>query len=306
MPEPTHFLQVTDHDAAFLSRVLDAGTALRDGGYEPLLGRRTLAMVFEKPSLRTRVSFEVAMTRLGGHAVNLQPAEIALGEREPAGDVARVLSGMADAVMARVFDHATLEQLAAASTVPVVNGLSDRRHPCQALADAMTLRDEFGPDLRGRRVAFVGDANNVMRSLAAICGRLGVAFTACCPDGYGLGDADLARLRRDVPELDFSAEPDPDRAVAGADAVYTDTWTSMGQEAEQVERRRAFAGYTVTPELMGRAASHAILMHCLPAHRGEEVAAEVIDDPRRSRVFPQAHNRLHAQAGLLCVLLGAA
>ena len=295
----THFLTLLDHDSAWLGRVLDRAADLRDelrreGANRPILARMSLAMVFEKASLRTRVSFEAAMTQLGGHAINLQPAEIGLGTREPAGDAARVLGGMCEGIMARVYDHVTLEQLALASPVPVINGLSDRFHPCQSLADILTLRDAFGRDLDGRRMAYVGDANNVMRSLAVACERVGVSFIACCPQGYGPGEGDGVEV-----------EHDPRRAVEGADAVYTDTWTSMGREAERAARIEAFAGYTVTGELLALAKPQAVVLHCLPAYRGLEIAADVLEGPQ-SRVWEQAHNRLHAQKGLLAMLLGAA
>ena len=302
-----HFLQITDHPKEFLADVLSHAVRLReelrrDGVNRPVLARRTLAMIFEKPSLRTRVSFETGMTQLGGHAINLQPAEVGLNTREPAKDVARVLSGMADAIMARVFDHATLDDLAAASAVPVVNGLSDLAHPCQAMADLLTIRDEFGEDVAGRRVVYVGDANNVLRSLAAVCGRFGLPVVACCPDGYALADADLSRLKEQVPTLDYTATSDPRGAVSAADVVYTDTWTSMGQEAEKAARMRAFAGYQLDAALLNHAPPHAIVLHCLPAYRGLEISDDVIEGGR-SRVWAQAHNRLHAQKGVLATLL---
>jgi ornithine carbamoyltransferase len=303
----SHFLQISDHDAAFYEEVLAQGVRLRQewttsGRNKPILAGKVLAMIFEKPSLRTRVSFESGMAQLGGHAINLQPAEVGLGSREPARDVARVLGGMCDAVMARVFHHSTVEELAAHSRVPVINGLSDLAHPCQALADIMTIRDEFG-SARGRRVVYVGDANNVMRSLAAICGVFGLPFVACCPEGYGPGAADIDRLRRQVAGLDFTAIPAPREAVAGADVIYTDTWTSMGQESEKAQRTAAFKGYEVNEELLTAAPGHAIVLHCLPAYRGLEIS-EVVIEGRQSRVFQQAHNRLHAQKGLLVRLIG--
>lgn len=303
-----HFLQVTDHDSAFLSSILDEAARLRSelkstGRNRSILEGRSLAMVFEKPSLRTRVSFEAGMNQLGGSAINLQPAEIGLGSREPARDAARVLGGMCDAIMARVFAHETVEELARYSPVPVINGLSDLAHPCQALADALTVRDEFG-EPAGRRVTYVGDANNVMRSLAAICGKFAMPFVACCPPGYGPSDEDAARLKRQVPQLDFTAEPDPRAAVSGADVIYTDTWTSMGQESQKQKRIADFRGYTVDARLLAAAPAQAIVLHCLPAYRGLEISEEVLEGPR-SRIFPQAHNRLHAQKGLLVRLLGS-
>ena len=302
-----HFLQLTDHDAAFALRVLDRAEALRkelreQGKNTPVLERKTLAMVFEHPSLRTRVSFETAMTQLGGHAINLQNDEIGLNTREPAGDVGQVIGGMVDAIAARLRKQETLVDLAAGCPVPVVNALTDLAHPCQALADLLTLRDVFGPDLEGRRVCYVGDSNNVLRSLIAGCGMAGVSVVASSPDGYQLSDEDAARLRQQVPGLDLTVEKDPAKAVDGCDAIYTDVWASMGQEAEKAERLKAFEGYAVSMDLLGQAKDEAIVMHCLPAHRGEEIEAEVMDSPR-SQIFPQAHNRLHAQKGLLATLL---
>jgi ornithine carbamoyltransferase len=301
-----HFLQISHHEAAFLRSVLREAVTLRNqlrtaGRNDPVLLGRTLAMIFEKPSLRTRVSFEAGMNQLGGSAINLQPAEIGLGIREPAKDAARVIGGMCDGIMARVFAHQTAEDLARHSPVPVINGLSDLAHPCQALADLLTIQDEFG-EVAGRRVVYVGDANNVMRSLAAICGKFEMPFIASCPSGYGPADEDVARLRRQIPQMEFDLNPDPRAAVARADVIYTDTWTSMGQEAEKARRIADFAGYTVDDRLLASAPKHAIVLHCLPAYRGLEISDEVLEGPR-SRVFPQAHNRLHAQKGLLSVLL---
>ncbi len=308
---PTHLLQLSDHDPAWVARVLDAAESLRRehreaGANRPILERKSLAMIFEKPSLRTRVSFETAMTQLGGHAINLQPAEIGLNSREPAGDVARVLGGMVDAIMARVFDHNVFDDLAGASAVPMVNGLSDLAHPCQALADLLTLRDAFGT-LDGLRVAYVGDANNVLRSLAVGCGLMGVDVVACSPDGYDLSAEERERLARQVPSLSLTCLSDPREAVAGADAIYTDTWVSMGQETEKARRVDAFRGYQVNADLLNATgkAGEAIVLHCLPAYRGLEISEELMASPR-SRIFEQAHNRLHAQKGLLAVLLAKA
>ena len=284
----THFLDIEDHSADWLRGVLDRAAALKARNEPELLRGKALAMLFEKPSLRTRVSFEAAMFQLGGHALNLRPDEVGLGTREPAADVARVLGGMVDAVMARLFSHDTLRDLAAASPVPVVNGLTDFNHPCQALADVLTLTEHFG-DLAGRKIAYLGDGNNVARSLAALCRKLGVGFVCCTPPGYELAG-------------DHEQTADPAEAVRDADAIYTDTWTSMGQEAEKQQRIKDFAGYAVDAALLEKAPARAVVLHCLPAYRGVEIAADVIDGPR-SLVFPQAHNRLHAQKGVLATLL---
>jgi len=268
----------------------------------PVLAGKSLAMIFEKPSLRTRASFEQAVIELGGHAINLQGAEIGIGNRESAADVARVLSGMVDGVAARVSEHQKLNDLTCHSSVPVINLLSDHSHPCQALADAMTIMDEFGRDVRGRTVAFVGDGNNVARSVGFVCGKLGMKFVLSSPRGYELGDGFVDELKGHSPAMSFTFTHDPVEAVADADAVYTDTWVSMGQESQLEKRRSDFDGYQLNAQLLAAAPEHAIVLHCLPAHRGFEITQDVIDGPQ-SRVFPEAHNRLHAQKGLLAVLL---
>ena len=267
--------------------------------YTPLRGR-TLAMVFQKPSNRTRVSFEVGMYQLGGHALHLSPEEIQIGKRETPSDTGRVLARYIDAIMVRTFDHGDLEELAGAADVPVVNGLSDDHHPCQALADLMTVREELGT-LEGTEIAYVGDGNNVAHSLAIACALTGAELTIAHPEGHG-PDAeimDLAETLGAAPRLTV----DPTEAARGASVIYTDVWASMGQEAEAEERKQLFAPYQVDESLMDLAAEDAIFLHCLPAHRGEEVTAEVIDGPR-SRVFDQAENRLHAQKALLYLLMG--
>jgi ornithine carbamoyltransferase len=266
--------------------------------YRPLRGR-TLAMVFQKPSNRTRVSFEVGMYQLGGHALHLLPQEIQMGKRETPSDTGRVLARYIDAIMARTFDHEEVEELADAAEVPVINGLTDKHHPCQTLADLLTVREEFGR-LEGIRISYIGDGNNVAHSLAIGCALTGASLTIAHPEGHAPdpGVIKLAESLGTAPTL----TGDPREAASGARAVYTDVWASMGREDEAEERKKGFAPYRVDGELMGLAESDAIFLHCLPAHRGEEVTAEVIDGPR-SRVFDQAENRLHAQKALLYLLL---
>ena len=295
-----HFLNISDHSAATIRHMLEVGLTLRDHrqrglANDPVLTGKTLAMLFEKPSLRTRVSFEQAMYELGGHAIVLGQHEVGLGQREAVSDVARVLSGMVHAVAARVHRHEHLVEMTTSATVPIINMLSDLSHPAQALADAMTIIDEFAPgdhDLTGRTVAFVGDGNNVARSLAAICKLLGMHFRLASPPGYALPDDGFIQLTTD-----------PVEAVRGADVIYADTFVSMGEEADKQVKLKAFADYQINRPLISHAGDHAIVLHCLPAYRGVEITDQVLDGPR-SRVFSQAHNRLHAQKGLLAVLLG--
>ncbi|MGB3634496.1 MAG: ornithine carbamoyltransferase [Rubrobacteraceae bacterium] len=267
--------------------------------YRPLRGR-TLAMVFQKPSNRTRVSFEVGMYQLGGHALHLSPEEIQIGKRETPGDTGRVLARYIDAIMVRTFDHEELAELAAAADVPVINGLSDTHHPCQALADLITVREAFGA-VEGVNIAYIGDGNNVAHSLAIACSLTGANLTIAHPEGHSPAEevVELAGKLGASPTL----TQDPQEAASSAQVVYTDVWASMGQEAEAEERKKKFLPYQVDEELMSLAADDAIFLHCLPAHRGEEVAAEVIDGPQ-SRVLDQAENRLHAQKALLYLLLG--
>jgi ornithine carbamoyltransferase len=267
--------------------------------YRPLRGR-TLAMVFQKPSNRTRVSFEVGMYQLGGHALHLSPEEIQIGKRETPSDTGRVLARYIDAIMVRTFDHGDLEELAGAADVPVINGLSDTHHPCQALADLMTVREEIGT-LQGTKIAYVGDGNNVAHSLAIACALTGTELTIAHPEGHG-PDAEVVELADSLGSAPHLTG-DSAEAVRGASVVYADVWASMGQEAEAEQRKARFAPYQVDEDLMDLAAEDAIFLHCLPAHRGEEVTAEVIDGPR-SRVFDQAENRLHAQKALLYLLMG--
>ncbi len=291
-----HFLEVDDLDPDEVTTVLDLAEA---PAVDQVLSGRGVALLFEKPSLRTRSATEMAVVQLGGHPLSLRGEEVRADVREPAGDVARALSRHHALIGARVFDHGRLERMAAAATVPVVNLLSDRSHPCQALADLLTLRQVWG-GFSGRTLAYVGDANNVCRSLALACAMAGVRARVASPPRYALSEDDLARAAKLGGTVETSDSPG--QAVAGADAVYTDVWASMGQEQEAARRRRAFEGYTVDEELMGLAAPDAVFLHCLPAHRGEEVTGEVVDGPR-SLVWQEAANRMHAARGLLTFLL---
>jgi ornithine carbamoyltransferase len=292
-----HILEIDDLTASEVAQVLDLAD---DAARPPVLAGRSVGLYFEKPSLRTRHSSEVAVAELGGHPLTFR-ADEAAGGRETLADIARVLSGYHAALGARVFDHRALEEMAAAASVPVVNLLSDSGHPCQSLADLLTMRQELG-DLAGRTVCWVGDFNNVARSLALGAALSGMALRVACPTGYGPTDADLDRLAAvGMVEAPFVTDR-PAEAAEGADAVHTDVWASMGQEAEAAARHRAFEGFQVDDAVMAAAPAHAVFMHCLPAHRGEEVAASVVDGPQ-SRAFPQAHNRLHAFRGLLRFLL---
>jgi ornithine carbamoyltransferase len=294
-------LRIADLSTAELEEILAVAarlkTELRAGRQHPLLAGRTLAMIFEKPSLRTRVTFEVGMHQLGGGAVNLAPGDIRLGERESAGDIARNLERWVDLVMARVFSHQTVVDLAAGARVPVINGLSDLHHPCQVLADVFTLREHRG-DIRGLRVAFIGDGNNMAHSWMDAAARLGFDFVLGCPPGYEADKAITAEAGTCV-----TVTHDAKAAARGADVVYTDVWTSMGQEAETEKRLAAFRPYQVNRALVDVARPEALVMHCLPAHRGEEITAEVIDGPR-SVVFDQAENRLHVQKAVMLWLSG--
>jgi ornithine carbamoyltransferase len=282
-----HFLDVDDLSPDELATVLDLAEVADP---PPVLAGRGAALLFEKPSNRTRISMELAVVALGGHPVSLRADEVGIDTRETAEDLARVFSGLCAVIGARVFEHAKLVRMAAASTVPVVNLLSDDAHPVQVLADLLTLRQRLGP-LSGRTLTYVGDGNNVCRSLMRGAAQAGLRMRVATPPGYEPPDDGVTHLTTD-----------PAEAVAGADAVYTDVWASMGQEAEAEARTRDFAGFTVDDDLLALAAPEAVFLHCLPAHRGSEVAASVIDGPR-SAVWQQATNRLHAQRGLLLWLL---
>jgi len=285
-----------------VDRILRTALSLkRDGGGDDLLRGKTLALLFEKPSLRTRVSFDVAMQELGGHAIYLSQAEVGLGQREPVADIARVLSRYVDVISARVYAHATLLDLARHASVPIINALSDEEHPCQAMADLLTVLERFGT-LRGVRLAFVGDGFNVAVSLAEAAALAGMHFTMASPAGYNLPDATARLVERLAAENGGRVElfESPADAVRDADVVYTDVWASMGQEDTVAQRKEAFAGYAVTADLMALAKPTAIFMHDLPAHRGEEVMEDVIEGAQ-SVVFDQAENRLHAQKAILAL-----
>ncbi len=302
-----HFISITDHSPEWLRHVLDVSTRLKQqlkttGKNDPILANKTLAMVFEKPSLRTRVSFAVAMTQVGGSSIILRQEEVGLGGREELRDIARVISSMCDGIMARTFEHEKVVELAKWSSVPVVNGLTDYNHPCQAMADLLTIEEHFGR-LAGLTMAFVGDGNNMVRSLAAGCGKFGMRFILAAPRGYELPPADVQRLTSSVQGLDYTTTHDPAAAVREADVIVTDTWVSMGQEAEKQKRVNEFAGFAVDERLLALAPPRAVVLHCLPAYRGLEISDGVMEGPQ-SLVFPEAENRLHAQKGLLAVLMG--
>lgn len=305
----THFITIADCTPQELRHLLDVSFALKKqhketGRNDPVLAGRTLAMIFEKPSLRTRVSFAVAMTHLGGAGLLLRDEEVGLGRREPVEDVARVLSGMCDGIMARTFEHEKITGLAKWATVPVINGLTDYSHPCQAMADVMTLEEKFGRgNLTGKTLVFVGDGNNVARSLSIACGRMGMRFVLACPGSYQLPQEDVDRVMSQAPDMDFVITDDPEEAVRDADCIYTDTWVSMGQEAEKARRMKDFAGFQVNEALLAQSPKHAVVLHCLPAYRGLEISEETMEGPQ-SLIFPQSENRLHFQKGLLAVLMG--
>lgn len=267
----------------------------------PYLPGRTLGMIFEKPSLRTRVSFQAAITQLGGASVFLRDKDVGMGSRETTADFARVLSQYVDALAVRTYAHATVEELARHSSVPVVNALSDDAHPCQAMADLMTIQESLGR-LEGLNLVFVGDGNNVARSLALASALVGVQFVLAAPPGYEFPEAFRSAFRQKFPHVPLVVDHDPSNALIGADIVYTDVWASMGQEHEAEERRRTFAPFQVNDRLMGKARPDAIFLHCLPAHRGEEVSSDVLEGPQ-SRVILQASNRLHLQKALLLWLV---
>ncbi|MCD6304071.1 MAG: ornithine carbamoyltransferase [Planctomycetes bacterium] len=296
------FIELSDFTGGQLRGLIDRAIGekaqYRQGTLVPTLARKTLAMVFEKPSLRTRVSFEAAMTHLGGHALHLSQTDIGLGSREAVQDIARVLGRMCDGVMARTFSHDVVRQLALHCPVPVINALTDYCHPCQAVADMMTMLEHFG-ELAGRTVAFVGDGNNVARSLATACSKLQMKFVLASPKDYRLEDSFVDSL----PEETYRWTDQPRQAVADADVVYTDTWVSMGQEDQKQARLRAFGPFQVNAALLAAAPDEAIVMHCLPAYRGLEITDEVFE-AHADTIMEQAENRLHFQRTLLNVLIG--
>src|SRR5262249_11998610 len=284
-------LDLTPEEArTLIDRALELKRAERLGDRPPLLSGRTLGLIFEKPSLRTRVSFEAAIARLGGNAIFLRGEDVGLGTRESVVDFARVIGQYVDGLAVRTFSHATIEELAGASAIPIINALSDASHPCQAMADFMTIEELKGSP-SGKKIVFVGDGNNVARSLAVASALLGAEFVLCAPAVYEFPEAFRDRFAGRFPGIPLRLERDPQEAVVGADVVYTDVWTSMGQEHEAVRRREDFARYQVDEGLLSMARDDAIFLHCLPAHREEEVTSEVLDGPHR-QVLLQAANRL--------------
>jgi ornithine carbamoyltransferase len=300
-----HLIDLFDLSPENARDILDHALALKcedqRGNRPPYLAGRSLGLIFEKPSLRTRVSFEAAIGQLGGNAIFLRGQDVGIGVRESIADFARVLSQYVDVLAMRTFSHATIEELARYATIPIVNALSDSAHPCQALADLMTIQELRG-DLDGIKLVFVGDGNNVARSLAQASALLGLEFVLASPPGFAFPPEFRARFEETFPGVPLVVEHDPIRAVSGADVVYTDVWTSMGQEHEAEDRRKAFEPFQVDTALLDRAGPDAILLHCLPAHRGEEVTSAVLDGPR-SAVILQAANRLHLQKALLLWLV---
>lgn len=302
-----HFISIADTPLAELQHVMAVARRLKaqlktTGRNDPILADKTLAMIFEKPSLRTRVSFAIGMNQLGGTGLLLSRDEVGLGTREPVKDVARVLASMADGIMARVFEHQKLIDLARYSAKPVINALSDYSHPCQAMADLLTIDEHFGT-LEGLRLAYIGDGNNVARSLAVACSKFGMKFSIATPRGYELPGDDLKKIHAKMSEFAVDVRAAPIDAVKDADIVVTDTWVSMGQEEEKAKRVAEFKGFALDESLMDHAPRHAIVLHCLPAYRGYEISEGVFES-ERSKVFQEAENRLHIQKGILAVLMG--
>jgi len=298
------FLSISDLSPGDIQRLISSAVSLKAEGWNSMLSEKVLVLMFEKPSTRTRVSFDVAMHQLGGQCLYLSPEEVGLGSRESIPDVARVLSRYADAIAARTFSHQTLEVMAANADIPIINALSDLEHPCQALADILTIYEHKGI-LEGLTLAFVGDGNNTAHSLMLAASLCGITFRIASPEGYRVEEdiLQMARVYAAEKGSEVICTEEPQLAVSDADVVYTDVWTSMGQETDAEKRRQAFAGFQVTAELLSLAREDAIFMHDLPAHRGEEVTGDVIDG-EQSVVFDQAENRLHAQKALLAEILG--
>ena len=302
------FIAIADYTPAELQEMLELALLLKQewktGGNKPILKGKALALIFQKPSLRTRVSFEMAMVHLGGYAFYLSPQEIGLGKREAISDVARVISGYVDGVMARVFDHEHVVELARWASVPIINGLSDYNHPAQGFTDAFTIFEHFGR-VKGLNITFIGDGNNVAVSLMHITAKLGGNFTWAGPEGYEIPEKAINEAKEIAAESGSTLRflHNPHEAVKNADVIYTDTWVSMGEEAEAEKRKRVFPPFQVNAALLAEAKPTTVVMHCLPAHRGEEITDEVADS-KQSLLFRQAHNRLHAQKAILARLLG--
>jgi len=303
-----HFLAVSDLSSGEVQEMLDLAIKLKEEyfkkGNPPYFKGKVLGMIFQKPSLRTRVSFDMAMRHCGGDALYLSPNEVGLGKRESIADIARVLSGYVHALMARTFDHEHVLQLAKWSEIPVINGLSDYNHPCQGLGDALTIQEKFGKG-RGLNVAYVGDGNNVAVSLMHVCAKLGWNFTIASPEDYDISPKAIEIAKEIIKETGsvLTFVRDPHAAVKEAQVIYTDTWMSMGQEEESAKREEVFPPYQVDAQLVSEADKDVIVMHCLPAHRNHELTDDVADGPH-SVIFPQAHNRLHAQKAILARLFG--
>ena len=304
MPTKRDLLSVSDLSPPETRHLIQRAREMKEGGNSQSLRGKRVALLFEKPSLRTRVSFQIGIQELGGYSLYLSPEEVGLGTREPVADVARVLSGFVDCIVARVFSHEHLVEMAENATVPVINGLSDHEHPCQAISDMVTISEHQG-ELAGLKLAFIGDGNNVARSLCLGLPSVGMNFAIATPPGYQLDQAtlNLARERANGTRAVVQAVTDPQEAVLGADVVYTDVWASMGQEGEANRRRLDFQGYTVDAELLAKANPSAKFMHDMPAHYGEEVAVGMLEHPQ-SLAYQQAHNRLHGQKAVLELLLG--
>jgi ornithine carbamoyltransferase len=302
-----HFLNIIDHNRDTLLFLLDLASRRKaesqQGEFATPLRNKIVSLVFEKPSLRTRVSFEAGITQLGGTSLFQSGNEVGLGSREPICDFARTMSEYVNGLVLRVFKQSTVHEVAKYASIPVINGLSDLSHPCQALADLLTIQEVCGT-FKGKRVVFVGDGNNVARSLAAGCAKIGIPFILTCPEGYGFDEDFFNRLQNGGETLLPEEVRDPNQAIQKADIIYTDVWTSMGQESEREDRLKKFASYQLNSALMSKAPKHIKVLHCLPAHRGEEITQEVVEQ-HSSTIFQQAGNRMHAQKAILEWLIGS-